>query len=175
MTNIPFNVLFLCTGNSARSIMAESLLRNDGGERFNAYSAGSHPRGAINPFALEILAGHRLPTDGLSSKSWDVYSGSDAPRFDFVFTVCDRAVQEICPVWPGQPSTAHWGIEDPGAVEGTDAHKRLAFVQTLRYLKLRINAFTALPIESLERLSLVSKLSEIGHMEGSTSRRPNVA
>jgi arsenate reductase len=155
--------------------MAESLLRNEGGGRFNAFSAGSHPRGAINPFALELLSGHRLPTDGLLSKSWDIYGGSDAPRFDFVFTVCDRAAEENCPVWPGQPVTAHWGIEDPAAVEGTEAQRRLAFVQTLRYLKLRINAFTALPIESLERLSLVSKLNEIGQMEGSTNKRPNVA
>ncbi|WP_324764926.1 arsenate reductase ArsC (plasmid) [Sinorhizobium meliloti] len=175
MTKTTFNVMFLCTGNSARSIIAESVLRKDGAGKFNAYSAGSHPKGEVNPFAIETLAGHHYPVEGLRSKSWDEFAVPGAPQLDFVFTVCDNAAGEACPVWPGQPVTAHWGVEDPAAVEGTDAEKRVAFATTLRYMKLRIAAFAALPVESLERLSLTAKLHEIGQMEGSTAQRPDVA
>ena len=175
MTDRVFNVLFLCTGNSARSILAESILNKDGGGRFRAFSAGSHPKGEVNPLAIETLAGHRYPTDGLRSKSWDEFAAPGAPKLDFVFTVCDNAAGEACPVWPGQPMTAHWGIEDPAAVIGTEAQKRLAFGTALRYLKLRIDAFSALPIESLERLSLLHKLRDIGDLEGSTAKRSDVA
>ncbi|KSV92926.1 arsenate reductase ArsC [Sinorhizobium sp. GL28] len=175
MTKTTFNVMFLCTGNSARSIIAESVLRKDGGGKFNAFSAGSYPKGEVNPFAIETLAGHHYPIDGLRSKSWDEFARPGAPKLDFVFTVCDNAAGEACPVWPGQPMTAHWGVEDPAAVEGTDADKRVAFATTLRYMKLRIAAFAALPVESLERLSLTAKLHEIGQMEGTSARRPDVA
>ncbi len=130
-----FNVLFLCTGNSARSIIAESILKKDGAGRFCAFSAGSHPKGAVNPFALKVLESYRYPTDGFRSKSWDEFAVPGAPVMDFVFTVCDTAAAETCPVWPGQPMTAHWGIEDPAAVEGTDIQKEAAFVLATRYLK----------------------------------------
>jgi arsenate reductase (thioredoxin) len=175
MTDKTFNVLFLCTGNSARSILAESILRADGAGKFNAYSAGSQPKGEVNPMALEVLAGHKFPIDGLRSKSWDEFAAPDAPEFDFIFTVCDNAAGEACPVWPGKPMTAHWGIEDPAAVDGTEAQKRIAFTTALRYLKLRIDAFIALPFESLERMSLLNRLKEIGELEGSTHKRPDVA
>lgn len=175
MTKTTFNVMFLCTGNSARSIIAESVLRKDGAGKFNTYSAGSQPKGEVNPFAIETLAGHHYPVEGLRSKSWDEFAVPGAPELDFVFTVCDNAAGEACPVWPGQPMTAHWGVEDPAAVEGTDAEKRVAFATTLRHMKLRIAAFAALPVESLERLSLTAKLHEIGQMEGSTTQRPDVA
>jgi arsenate reductase (thioredoxin) len=175
MTKTKFNVLFLCTGNSARSIIAESVLRKDGGGKFNAFSAGSRPTGKVNPFAIETLAGHHYPVDGLRSKSWDEFAGPGAPALDFVFTVCDNAAGEACPVWLGHPAQAHWGVEDPGAVEGTDAEKRVAFATTLRYMKLRIAAFAALPVESLERISLTASLREIGQMEGTTPKRPDVA
>lgn len=175
MTKTTFNVMFLCTGNSARSIIAESVLTKDGGGKFNAFSAGSYPKGEVNPFAIETLAGHHYPIDGLRSKSWDEFAQPGAPELDFVFTVCDNAAGEACPVWPGQPMTAHWGVEDPAAVEGTDADKRVAFATTLRYMKLRIAAFAALPVESLERMSLTAKLHEIGQMEGTSARRPDVA
>ena len=175
MTDKTFNVLFLCTGNSARSILAESVLRKIGAGKFNAYSAGSQPKGNVNPMALDVLVGHKFPTEGLRSKSWDEFAGAEAPQLDFIFTVCDNAAGESCPVWPGKPMTAHWGIEDPAAVEGTDAEKRIAFTTALRYMKLRIAAFAALPLESLERISLTAKLHEIGQLEGSTNKRPDVA
>lgn len=175
MTKTKFNVLFLCTGNSARSIIAESVLRKDGGGKFDAFSAGSRPAGKVNPLAIETLAGHHYPVEGLRSKSWDEFAAPEAPRLDFVFTVCDNAAGEACPVWPGQPVTAHWGVEDPAAVEGTEADKRLAFATTLRYMKLRVAAFAALPVESLERISLTARLREIGQFEGATSKRPDVA
>jgi len=175
MTDKTFNVLFLCTGNSARSILAESVLRKIGAGKFNAYSAGSQPKGNVNPMALDVLVGHKFPTEGLRSKSWDEFAGAEAPQFDFIFTVCDNAAGESCPVWPGKPMTAHWGIDDPVAVEGTDAEKRIAFTTALRYMKLRIAAFAALPLESLERISLTAKLQEIGQLEGSTNKRPDVA
>jgi arsenate reductase len=175
MTDKTFNVLFLCTGNSARSILAESVLRKIGAGKFNAFSAGSQPKGNVNPMALDVLVGHKFPTEGLRSKSWDEFAGADAPQLDFIFTVCDNAAGESCPVWPGKPMTAHWGIEDPAAVEATDAEKRIAFTTALRYMKLRIAAFAALPLESLERISLTAKLQEIGQLEGSTNKRPDVA
>jgi len=157
-----FNVLFLCTGNTSRSIIAEALLNTIAGERFRAYSAGSFPKGAVNPYALDLLQRNRLPTEGLRSKSWDEFSGPAAPRLDFVFTVCDQAAGEVCPVWPGQPMTAHWGIEDPAAVEGTEAQKRKAFFTAYNQLHHRLSIFVSLPIEKLDRLSLQNKLDEIG-------------
>jgi arsenate reductase (thioredoxin) len=170
-----FNVLFLCTGNSARSILAESILRKEARGRFRAYSAGSHPKGAVNPFALKVLASLEYPTEGLRSKSWDEFATSGAPIMDFVFTVCDTAAAETCPVWPGQPMTAHWGIEDPAAVDGTDIQKEAAFVLAARYLRNRITIFASLPLKSLDKLSLNAKLREIGALDGATKPRPEVA
>lgn len=158
----PYNVLFLCTGNSARSILAEALLRAEGGDRFRSYSAGSHPTGRINPFALELMRKSSLPTEGLRSKSWDEFAVPGAPRLDFIFTVCDNAAGELCPVWPGQPMTAHWGVRDPAAVEGSDADKRRAFAEASRTLLNRIRAFVSLPMEKLDRLSLQQRLNELG-------------
>jgi arsenate reductase (thioredoxin) len=168
MTDKKYNVLFLCTGNSARSIMGESILRKEGGDRFNAFSAGSHPRGVVNPLAIKVLASFGYPTDGMRSKPWDEFTGEDAPKLDFVFTVCDSAAGEACPVWPGQPMTAHWGIEDPAAVEGTDLEKERAFVLAFRYLRNRIGIFNALPIKRLDKLALSAKLREIGETEGAS-------
>lgn len=145
MTNRVANVLFLCTGNTARSILAESILRKDGAGRFNAFSAGSQPKGAVNPFALKTLAAHGYPTEGLRSKSWAEFAGPDAPQMDFVFTVCDNAAGEACPVWPGRPATGHWGVEDPAAVEGSDSEKERAFNLAFRILRDRISEFLALP------------------------------
>jgi arsenate reductase (thioredoxin) len=159
-----YGVLFLCTGNSARSILGEALLNspalNHG--RFHAYSAGSHPKGQVNPWALETLKASNLPTDGLRSKSWDEFAQSGAPRLDFVFTVCDQAAAEACPYWPGQPTTAHWGLPDPAAVEGSDEEKRKAFRDTLLALRRRIEVFTSLPLEKLDRLAIQKHIKEIG-------------
>ncbi len=162
MGDKPFNVLFLCTGNSARSIMAEGILNQLGGGQFFAYSAGSFPKGEINPFALELLRQNRIPTDGLRSKPWDEFAKPGAPRLDFVFTVCDKAAGETCPIWPGQPMTAHWGIADPAAVQGSDAKKRHAFFNAFRELSQRIRIFTSLPIRSLDRIKLQERLDAIG-------------
>jgi protein-tyrosine-phosphatase len=162
MSDKVFNVLFLCTGNSARSILAEALLNNIGREHFRAYSAGSHPAEQVNPFAIELLEKSRLPTEGLRSKSWDEFAATGAPVLDFVFTVCDKAAGEVCPVWPGQPMTAHWGIEDPAAVQGSDADKRKAFMNALTQLHRRISLFVSLPIDKLDRLSLQHRLDAIG-------------
>jgi protein-tyrosine-phosphatase len=164
-----YNVLFLCTGNSARSILAESILRKDGRNHFRAFSAGSQPKGAVNPFAIRALKSLEYPTDDLRSKSWEEFARPDAPVMDFVFTVCDSAAGESCPLWPGQPMTAHWGIEDPAEVEGTDIQKEAAFVAAFRYLKNRIAAFTSLPLQSIDRLSLGAKLRDIGRTAGATS------
>jgi len=164
-----YNVLFLCTGNSARSIMAESILRQDGGGRFNAFSAGSHPKGAVNPLALKTLDGYDYPTNELRSKSWDEFAAAGAPVMDFVFTVCDSAAGEVCPVWPGQPMTAHWGIEDPAAVEGSELERAAAFNAAFRYLKNRISVFVNLPLASIDALTLSARLRDIGRMEGTTS------
>jgi len=163
-----FNVLFLCTGNSARSILGESILRKDGAGRFHAFSAGSNPKGAVNPFALKVLRAFEYPTDGFRSKSWDEFAAADAPKMDFVFTVCDDAAGEVCPVWPGHPMTAHWGIEDPAAVEGTDVEKERAFNNAFRFMRNRITAFAALPLASLDKMSLTNRLRDIGRMNGAT-------
>jgi arsenate reductase len=175
MSDRVFNVLFLCTGNTARSIIAESILRKDGAGKFNAFSAGSQPKGIVNPFALKVLAASDYPTEGLRSKSWQEFAAADAPVMDFVFTVCDNAAGEACPVWPGQPMTAHWGIDDPAAAEGSDIDKERAFVQAFRFLKNRIGVFTALPISRLDAVALGAKLREIGHAEGASHGRPEVA
>ena len=156
------NVLFLCTGNSARSILAEAYLNSAGQGRFSAHSAGSHPAGKVNPFALELLEKNRLPTAGLRSKNWDEFARAGAPKLDLVFTVCDNAAGETCPVWPGQPITAHWGVADPAAVQGTDAEKRKAFLRAFTELSVRINLLLALPVDKLDRRVLQKKLNDIG-------------
>ena len=175
MAERPFNVLFLCTGNTARSIIAESILRKDGAGLFKAFSAGSHPQGTLNPFALKVLQSLDYPTDNLRSKSWEEFSGPGAPVMDFVFTVCDSAAGEACPVWPGQPMTAHWGIADPAAIEGTAIQKEKAFVAAFRYLKNRISAFSNLPVTSLDKIALKAQVREIGQLEGASKRRPEDA
>ena len=156
------NVLFLCTGNSARSILAEAYLNSAGKGRFKAHSAGSHPAGKVNPFALELLAKNRIDASGARSKNWDEFARPGAPKLDFVFTVCDNAAGEACPVWPGQPITAHWGIQDPAAVVGSDEEKRKAFLKAFTELTTRINLLLNLPIDKLDRLVLKQKLDEIG-------------
>ena len=158
----PFNVLFLCTGNSARSILAERLMEHWGKGRFRGFSAGSHPRGTVHPIAIELLAHMDLPTVKVRSKSWDEFAAPGAPRLDFVFTVCDDAAGEVCPVWPGQPMTAHWGVADPAAVLGPDRTRWLAFRKAFRELENRIKVFTSLPIRSLDRLKLQERLDAIG-------------
>ena len=158
----PLNVLFLCTGNSARSILAEAYLNSAARGRFVAYSAGSHPAGKVNPFAIDLLEKHRLPTQGLRSKNWDEFAAPGAPKLDFVFTVCDNAAGEVCPIWPGQPITAHWGVADPAAAVGSDEAKRKAFLRAFTELSTRINLLLALPIEKLERTALKRKLDQIG-------------
>ncbi len=173
MSDRIYNVLFLCTGNSARSILAESLLNNDGEGRFRAFSAGSQPKGEVHPMALKILSSAGLPVEGARSKSWDEFAAPGAPEIDFIFTVCDNAAGEICPIWPGHPMTAHWGIEDPAAIEGDG--QRDAFVQALRFLKNRITLFLALPLGSIDQMALKSKLRDIGHSEGATNSRNEVA
>ncbi|QOZ10842.1 arsenate reductase ArsC [Bradyrhizobium sp. CCBAU 51765] len=170
-----YNVLFLCTGNSARSVLAESILRKDGAGRFRSFSAGSTPKGAVHPLALRTLQSMDYPVDGMRSKSWLEFAAPDAPVMDFVFTVCDNAAGESCPVWPGQPTTAHWGIEDPAAVEGTEIERLAAFSRAFRYLKNRIGAFVNLPLTGIDRLSLGTKLREIGRAEGATSGKSDVA
>jgi arsenate reductase len=160
----PYNVLFLCTGNSSRSIMAETILNAVGKDRFRAFSAGSHPTGVVNPYALEQLGRARLSTDGLRSKSWDEFAGPSAPELDFVFTVCDQAAGEVCPMWPGQPMTAHWGVPDPAGIEVDPAIIRRAFFVAYDVLFRRIGLFTALRLENLERLALQRKLDAIGEV-----------
>ena len=157
-----YNVLFLCTGNSARSILAESYLNAAGKGRFRAYSAGSRPTGKVNPFALELLAKHRIDGSRARSKSWDEFAAPGAPKLDIVFTVCDSAAGEVCPIWPGQPMTAHWGVDDPAAVAGTDAEKRRAFLKAFSELSARIDILLALPVQKLDRHALKQKLDEIG-------------
>jgi protein-tyrosine-phosphatase len=160
--NRTFNVLFLCTGNSARSILSEALLNKRGQGQFRAFSAGSHLAGRVNPYALALLQRMGYPTGGLRSKSWDEFAAPGAPELEFVFTVCDNAAGEVCPMWPGQPITAHWGIPDPAAADGTDEQKRKAFEDAFRILERRISLFLSLPIRSLEQLVLQERLSEIG-------------
>ena len=161
-----FNVLFLCTANSARSILAESILTKDGAGRFRAFSAGSQPRGAVNPLALETLRDLGYPTEGLRSKSWDEFEQPGAPAMDFVITVCDNAAGEVCPIWPGHPLQAHWGIEDPAAAQGTRMEQLAAFATAFHHLKNRIALFTALPVAKLESWALRQRLAEIGAIEG---------
>jgi arsenate reductase len=160
-----YNVLFLCTGNSARSILAEAILNRIGGETFRAYSAGSDPKGKVNPYALALLERLDYPTAGLRSKSWSEFSQPDAPRLDFIFTVCDNAANEVCPVWPGQPMTAHWGIPDPAAVSGEEKKIVAAFRDAYLSMQRRIELFAGLPIKSLDRMSLKRKLDDIGACE----------
>ncbi len=162
MSEHVYNVLFLCTGNSARSIIAETVMNRYGQGRFHAFSAGSHPKGSVHPYAIDLLRNLNYPTDGLRSKSWDEFAEPGAPVMDFVFTVCDDAAKETCPIWPGQPMSAHWGVPDPAAVEGTEAVKRAAFAETCRMLTNRIAVFVSLPLASLDRLSLQKRLDEIG-------------
>ena len=162
MTSRVSNVLFLCTGNTARSILAEGLLNHLGRGRFHAHSAGSHPKGIVNPFAVEELRQAGVPVAGLRSKSWDEFAVPGAPSMDFVFTVCDNAANEACPVWPGQPMTAHWGVEDPAAVEGTDDEKRRAFRKASTVLRRRIELFLSLPMEKLDQLAIQQEVADIG-------------
>lgn len=160
-----YNVLFLCTGNSARSIMAEKLMEHWGKGKFKAYSAGSFPNGQVNPFAIETLEHHGLSIEGLRSKSWDEFSGPDAPHLDFVFTVCGNAAGEVCPIWPGHPMTAHWGVEDPAAVEGTDEVKLDAFRKASQYLENRIKLFVSLPLSTLDNMTIKEEIDAIGKTE----------
>jgi len=162
VTNEPFNVLFLCTGNSARSIIAEAIMNREGRGRFHAYSAGSHPKGEVNPNTIRLLEGLHYKTDSFRSKSWDEFERPDAPKLDFVFTVCDDAAAEVCPIWPGQPMTAHWGMPDPAAVQGSPSEIALAFADAYRMMSNRIRLFMNLPLASLDRLSLQRRLHEIG-------------
>lgn len=174
MSDRVYNVLFLCTGNTARSILAESILRHEGKGRFRAFSAGSAPKGEVNPLSLVTLEAAGYPTDGLRSKSWDEFASEGAPVMDFVFTVCDSAAGEACPLWPGSPVTAHWGVEDPAAVTGTPIEKQRAFNEAFRLLRQRISVFANLPLQSIDKLSLGAKLRDIGRMEGATdaARKP---
>jgi len=175
MNSRVYTVLFLCTGNSARSILAEAVMNHVGQGRFKAYSAGSTPKGNVHPMTLDALRKVGISIEGLRSKGWDEFTTADAPKMDFVFTVCDNAAGEVCPVWPGQPMTAHWGIEDPAAVEGPDFKKQAAFEDALRYMRNRIAAFMSLPLASIDRMSLASKLQGIGAMDGATRRDGEVA
>jgi arsenate reductase (thioredoxin) len=170
MTGRVFNALFLCTGNSARSIIAEAILNKLGAGRFHAFSAGSQPKGQVNPHTLTLLEGLGYDTTGFRSKSWNEFAKPGAPALDFVFTVCDNAAGETCPVWPGQPMTAHWGVSDPAEATGTTAEVALAFKDAYRMLHQRIAVFTSLPIRSLDQLSLQAKLKEIGRMQGATAK-----
>jgi len=169
MSDRPYNVLFLCTGNSARSIIAEALINQWGPGRFRGYSAGSHPKGTVHPIALQLLKKMNLPTEGLRSKSWDEFAAAGAPPLAFVFTVCDNAAGEVCPYWPGQPMTAHWGVPDPAAVRGSDTDKWLAFRDAFRMLDNRIKIFTSLPLESFDRMRLKERLDAIGRARAPTA------
>lgn len=162
MTEKVYNVLFLCTGNSARSILAEAILKREGAGRFEAYSAGSQPKGEVHPFAIDLLRSQNFSTADLRSKSWDEFSGAEAPELDFVFTVCGNAAGEVCPVWSGKPMTAHWGVPDPAAAEGSEAERRGAFSDAFRMLSDRISALIDMPIASLDKLTLQARLREIG-------------
>jgi arsenate reductase len=170
-----YNVLFLCTGNSARSILGEALLNHVGDGRFRAFSAGSSPKGQVHPLALDVLNAAGIATAGLRSKPWDEFATPDAPKMDFVFTVCDNAAGEACPIWPGQPMTAHWGIEDPAAIAGPEFKRRAAFEDALRFMRNRIAAFVSLPLETIDNMALGSKLRGIGAMDGSTTKATGAA
>ena len=171
----PYNVLFLCTGNSARSIMAEAILNRAGMGKFRAFSAGSQPKGKIHPYAIDLLKKLHFDVTGLRSKSWEEFSGPDAPKLDFVFTVCDNAAKEPCPVWPGQPMTAHWGVPDPAEAIGNEAEVRFAFADTLRMLTNRINIFVSLPMKSLDQLTLQKQLNAIGQTKDATEKPASAA
>lgn len=162
MSDKTYNVLFLCTGNSARSVLAETILNHVGKGKFKAYSAGSHPNGQVNPYAIKYLQQQGLPTEGLRSKSWDEFAGPDSPHFDFIITVCDNAAGEVCPVWPGKPTTGHWGIEDPAAVEGSDADKLAAFSHAFTLMNRRISLLTSLPDNKLQAQAIRQELNQIG-------------
>lgn len=168
MSDKIYNLLFLCTGNSARSILAEAVLAKEGAGRFRSFSAGSNPKADVHPMALEVLKAFDFPHDGFRSKSWKEFDGPDAPHLDFIFTVCDNAAGETCPVWPGKPISAHWGIEDPAAVEGEG--QRQAFLDALRYLRRRVELFLMLPLESIDKMTIDAKLRDIGREEGATER-----
>jgi arsenate reductase (thioredoxin) len=170
----PFNVLFLCTGNSARSIMAESILNRAGAGKFRAYSAGSDPTGKVNPLALNLLRKTNYDLSKLRSKSWDEFAGEGAPKLDFVFTVCDDAANEVCPIWPGQPMTAHWGLPDPAKAQGTEAEKAFAFDDCFRMLHQRISIFVNLPLQSLSKLSLQEHLDDIGKLRREAPSKESV-
>jgi arsenate reductase len=174
MTDTTFNVLFLCTGNSARSILAEALLNHHGKGRFHAFSAGSYPKAKPHPMALDLLRSIELPTEGLHSKSWDVFAVPGAPQMDFVFTVCDQAAAEPCPIWPGQPMSAHWGVPDPAAVAGPELEKREAFRRAFRELENRIKIFASLRVEALSRIALKKKLDDIGRAQVDSTVTPAV-
>ena len=175
MADRSYNVLFLCTGNSARSIMAEAVLNKLGAGNFRAYSAGSHPKGRVHPETLRLLRSLGYDTSGCRSKSWDEFTASGGPQFDFVFTVCDNAAAEACPLWPGQPMTAHWGVPDPAEATGTPAEIAFAFKDAYRMLRQRIEIFTALPLRALDRLTLQHRLREIGRMQGATAKAADPA
>jgi arsenate reductase len=170
MADKPFNVLFLCTGNSARSVIAEAILNKLGGDKFHAFSAGSQPKGKVNPNTIKLLNGLGYDTSNFYSKSWDEFVKPGAPQFDFIFTVCDDAAGETCPIWPGKPASAHWGIADPAAVTGSEVEIARAFQEAYRYLFKRIELFAALPFRSLDQMSLAAKLKEIGRIEGATGK-----
>ncbi|MBB3542479.1 MULTISPECIES: arsenate reductase ArsC [unclassified Rhizobium] len=174
-TDRTYNVLFLCTGNSARSILAESILNTEGKGRFKAYSAGSQPKGEVNPYALKELQAQGYPSTGFRSKNWDEFAAPGAPEMDFIFTVCDSAAGEACPVWIGHPMTAHWGVEDPATVEGSEVDKGRAFAQAARFLKNRITAFLSLPLSSIDKLALETHLRQIGALEGTSIRQPKAS
>jgi arsenate reductase len=174
MTDRTYNVLFLCTGNSARSVLGEAIVNhlgahNQQGGRFKGFSAGSQPRGEVHPYTLDLLRGLHLPTDGLFSKSWDLYAVAGAPKMDFIFTVCDSAAGEACPAWPGQPMTAHWGIPDPAAARGSEVERRAAFRQAYAALENRVRLFLSLPLASLDRMTLQNRLSAIGQQTPSAA------
>jgi len=171
----PFNVLFLCTGNSARSIMAEAILNREGHGNFRAFSAGSHPKGQIHPYTLDLLRKSNFDVRGCRSKSWNEFTGSDAPNLDFVFTVCDNAAGEACPFWPGQPMTAHWGIPDPAIAQGSEAEVRLAFADAFRFLYNRISIFVSIPLRSLDKFSLQKQLDTIGKTKDASGKPASAA
>ena len=171
----PYIVLFLCTGNSARSIIAEAILNRAGQGKFKAFSAGSQPKGLVHPYALDLLKKLHYDVSGLRSKSWQEFSGADAPKLDFVFTVCDNAAKESCPIWPGQPMTAHWGVPDPAGATGTEAEVRFAFADTLRMLTNRINIFVSLPLQSLDQLTLQKRLDLIGRSKDASGEPASAA
>lgn len=173
MSTPAYNVLFLCTDNSARSILAEGIMNRDGQGRFRAWSAGSNPTGKVHPYTLDVLRSLGIDPGFARSKSWDEFTGPEAPEFDFVFTVCDQAAQEPCPVWPGQPITAHWGVPDPAAAQGNESEKRVAFAETARQLGTRISLFLNLPLESIGRLSLQQRLQEIGKTSDAGADAPS--